>query len=435
MRARLRILAVVSVLALGALAAGVTPTLAGAPSNDNWAQAQSVGALPATIHGDTTDATTEPDDPSPCGLNASTVWYRFTPATNMAVLLDLKGSSIQADISVWRGSTLAGLHFVACGWFQGNGRAARMTFSAKAGTHYYVLIKAPSVGAFKLTVKRVTPPANDAFGSATSISAPYHASVSNIKATSQTNEPAAGNCIGLTSTRWYRIRLPHAATLRADTFGSDIDTVLAVYTGGPSIGSLHPVACNDDTSLGDVFVFQSSVAWLAKANKTYWIQVGAYGETGVISFSVKKVTSPANDSRGSATVIPDASSGVVTRTGSLRNATWQSGESVDSACPYYNNPHHNVYLQTLWYRFTTESADPLEIDATADAGVEPIVSVYSGASFGTQTLIDCAAAGGAGSLTMTFTPQNATTYWIQVAGEAGNSGPYELSLQFAPDPH
>ena len=39
---------------------------------------------------------------------------------------------------------------------------------------------------------------------------------------------------------------PAAQTLTIDTFGSDYDTVLAVWTG--SRGSLTNVACNDDSS-------------------------------------------------------------------------------------------------------------------------------------------------------------------------------------------
>jgi hypothetical protein len=34
--------------------------------------------------------------------------------------------------------------------------------------------------------------------------------------------------------------------------------------------------------------------------------------------------------------------------------------------------------------------------------------------------------------TVTFDPQNGTTYWIQVFGQSGRSGPFDFSFNYAP---
>ena len=71
-------------------------------------------------------------------------------------------------------------------------------------------------------------------------------------------------------TVWYRYTAPTAQTLTIDTFDSDYDTVLAVWTG--SRGALANVACNDDT--GDL---QSRVQLDAPAGTTFHIEIAAYG--------------------------------------------------------------------------------------------------------------------------------------------------------------
>src|SRR5687767_3614500 len=51
------------------------------PANDNFADAEEIGALPFSATVDNTDATNELGEPSGCSVNRS-VWYSFTPAEN-----------------------------------------------------------------------------------------------------------------------------------------------------------------------------------------------------------------------------------------------------------------------------------------------------------------------------------------------------------------
>ena len=340
------------------------------------------------------------------------------------------------------GQLLTTLHEVECAFdtttLDGGGRRARLAFHAVAGTRYFFQVSSQfgeAPGQIKLVLKKTDVPPNDAFGSAKAITVPFSKTVSNVRATTQPGEPEHGWCQGTRGTLWYRVRVPHTATLRADTFGSAPDTVLAVYSGGPSISSLHVVACNDQTSFGGSGVSQSSVAWRAKANKTYWVQLGGYlNSWGSMSLHVRKVSSPSNDDRGAATHIPSLDGGAFTQSASSRNATWQPGETVVSRCTNQAREHATDPLQSIWYRYTAESTDPLEFIAEADNGVWPVVLVYTGGSFATQDVIACRAVGGDAHTTdVTFSPLNGETLWIQVAGEYG-SGPIRVSLNYAPEP-
>src|SRR5437870_2093012 len=74
-------------------------------------------------------------------------------------------------------------------------------------------------------------PANDNFADATVIAAiPFSdGPFSTAGATTEPGEPSPCGTIG--TTVWYSFTPTQNGTIGADTFGSDYDTVLAVYTG------------------------------------------------------------------------------------------------------------------------------------------------------------------------------------------------------------
>jgi hypothetical protein len=75
--------------------------------------------------------------------------------------------------------------------------------------------------------------------------------------------------------------------IEANTFGSNYDTTLSVYTG--SRGALTQIACNDDTDS-----LQSQVIFEAIAGETYFFMVGAFasGPGGNLVFSVDVAPPP-----------------------------------------------------------------------------------------------------------------------------------------------
>jgi hypothetical protein len=90
------------------------------------------------------------------------------------------------------------------------------------------------------------------------------------------------DCFGAGATVWYRFTPNEDMRLEANTFGSDYDTVLGVYTG--TRGDLIEVACNDDAA----GTLQSRVRFDAIAGETYFVMVGAFfgGPGGLLEFTL-----------------------------------------------------------------------------------------------------------------------------------------------------
>lgn len=123
----------------------------------------------------------------------------------------------------------------------------------------------------------ILPPANDDREDATEIHAlPFQETTTNEGATYEPGE--ASPCGPMRATVWYAYTAPTAGPVTADTVGSALDTVMAVYDGDAVLG------CNDDRSGARA----ARLTWLADAGETYRIQVGGYaGATGDIAISVR----------------------------------------------------------------------------------------------------------------------------------------------------
>jgi hypothetical protein len=129
------------------------------------------------------------------------------------------------------------------------------------------------------------PPPNDDFDAATVISSlPFTDSLNTTEATTASDDP---DCFGNGPTVWYSFTAGSDIHVDANTFGSDYDTTVSVYTG--SRGSLTQIACNDDT--GGV---QSQVVFQATPGVTYFIMVGAFasGPGGNLQLTVQETLPP-----------------------------------------------------------------------------------------------------------------------------------------------
>lgn len=118
------------------------------------------------------------------------------------------------------------------------------------------------------------PPANDDIATPMAIgSLPYTNTQITGGATTAGDDPAF-TCIGGQGYKsvWYRYTPGANQAVTWDTFGSDYDTVLAIWTGNR--GNLVSVGCNDDTS-----GIQSQVTLGMTAGVSYYIEVASYGLT------------------------------------------------------------------------------------------------------------------------------------------------------------
>lgn len=127
-----------------------------------------------------------------------------------------------------------------------------------------------------LAALAVAQPANDNFASATPLAGQWGTNgVDTTGATAQAGEPAhANNPAG--ASVWFTWVAEQSGPVTFDTFGSDFDTVLAVYTG-TVVNNLSVVAANDYIYLRAGFWNPSVATFNAVAGKRYYIAVDGFG--------------------------------------------------------------------------------------------------------------------------------------------------------------
>jgi hypothetical protein len=139
-----------------------TPVLAAPPSNDDFAGATVIPGLPYNATLDTSEATSEASDAELnvfCGAPAidASVWYEFTPAADVNVLVDVSASDYSAGVFVATGSPGAFGPVEACG-------PGFVSFFAAAGTTYVLMViddqqdGGGNGGTLELSVTEAPPP-------------------------------------------------------------------------------------------------------------------------------------------------------------------------------------------------------------------------------------------------------------------------------------
>jgi hypothetical protein len=108
------------------------------PVNDDFSAAVAMPGIPSTYTEDATTATTAPDDPW-CYGNAQSVWFKYTPSTNMRIEANTFGSNYDTTLGVFTGSRGA-LTPVSCNDDANNTVQSRVRFDAVAGTTYYFMV-------------------------------------------------------------------------------------------------------------------------------------------------------------------------------------------------------------------------------------------------------------------------------------------------------
>lgn len=130
----------------------------------------------------------------------------------------------------------------------------------------------PGTGGARQDVTIQTVPVNDEITSARAISAiPFADTINTTEATTNPDDPF---CLSNEQTVWYTFTPSENIQLNANTFGSDYDTGLSLFTGAP--GALTPIDCNDDAG----GTLQSSLTFDAQAGTTYFFLVESYPGTG-----------------------------------------------------------------------------------------------------------------------------------------------------------
>jgi hypothetical protein len=231
---------------------------------------------------------------------------------------------------------------------------------------------------------------------------------SNVGATAEPGEPAGEGTNGDVNSVWWNWTAPASGQVEINTFGSSLDTVLAVYTG-TGLDKLNLFAANDDA-----LDTQSQVLFSAAAGTTYHISVDGYGgDTG--DFTLRLGTTPANDNFANSTVVPGG-----TVTGTNLAATQESGEGAGTSGA----------INTVWWSWTAPTTGEVTVN-THGSDFDTILAVHTGSAMGGLTMIavnDDSSFPSTTTSQVTFQAYAGTTYHFAVDGYQNATGNVVLNL-------
>ena len=174
-----------------------------------------------------------------------------------------------------------------------------------------------------VTLKVLDTIANDLCSGAIVITNSSYTNAQSTARASSFGDPTPDCVAGFGNGVWYQFTAPASGLLIVDTFNSDFDTGLAIYSG--VCGGFTPLACNDDSGGQN-----SSVTIPTTAGVTYSILVGGYGaHVGNLVLHLNHFTPPAFD------VQPTNISVIVSSNGAF--STTISGTQPISQQWYFNN--------------------------------------------------------------------------------------------------
>lgn len=425
------------------------------PGNDNFADAIELTApLPASDSQDATHASLETGESAPCAAITDTIWYAYTPSSDVILTAHTAGSQFDTVLAVFTGASLATLAAVACDDDGGPGSTSEVVFDASAGVTYYFQVGGPSPGKdlfgdplpeddlfVKFSLHEPPAKGNDDSASPIVIAAPlpYNNKEDAGGATLEASEPQP--CAGIDNTVWYSYTPSSDVILAADTEGSTYDTALAVYSGAADPSML--LGCDDNAgTLGQftppppfdsTYYGRSRLAFQASAGVTYLFQVGGAAEArGHLTFNltVELPPSEGNDDFMSAVVI----SGPLPYLNKqdTKGALLEPDEPMPCTFPGSGGggfPYPSPIAGTVWYSFTPSSDVVLTSGASGDFGV--IHAVYRGADLNSLTIIGCDVS--------SFIAGAGVTYYFQAGGCIqlfcdGSAGNLTFKLSSSPCP-
>lgn len=386
-----------------------------AAANDDFANAVALPAAGFKVTGTTVGASHEIGEPDHAGASSTaSVWYSWTPATNVTAGFSLFGSDFDTVMAVYTGTSVSTLTEIVHN-DDTFGNTSYVQFAATGGTKYFIAVDGFSNGAgnFVLTY---APATNDSFANRTALTGTsFTVRDINDLCTKEVGEPNHGGNAGGAS-MWYKWVAPSSGRYALSTLSNQtsFDTLLAVYTG-TAVNALTLVAQGDDAN----GTTQSLVEFSATSGTEYEIAVdGKAGATG--SFQLGLIPAPANDNFVNAAPLSGASASAA---GYILGASKETGE-----------PNHggDAGGHSVWFTWTAPASGSVFISTTG-SNFDTLLGVYTGPAVNALTLVvqnddDT----GVKTSLVTFAANAGTVYAIAVDGKGGATGNYELTLASAP---
>lgn len=380
-----------------------------AGTNDDFAGATLVNAMPFEVTGDTTSSTLEAGEPQPsCSQTETSVWYRLDQTETVRIDATTVGSSFDTVLAVYRGTSLADLREVACN-DDATGAAAEVAFKTLAGQSYFIQLSGfgDAAGPFSLALSATrTVLDNDSFAKAADLGGSSFALAGDgAGKTLEAGEPPTGCGYQIIASSWYRF----TATERTAIFAGTREHTITVAYRGASLADLTAVSCNHDTLDGTVRV---AVA----AGETVYVQVAFHDweEDGAPFELAGGIYEPAvNDEAVDA--LPIAFGDDV------------SGTNVDA----FDSPDEPICASGyggVWYRFVAPETKSY-VASTGGSALDTTVGVFTGSppALGMMACSDQAAVLWNSSATG-FRAVEGGTYYIKVAGWYWDVGTFDLRI-------
>jgi subtilisin family serine protease len=342
-----------------------------APVNDNFADRLTIPGF-GRAYGRNSLATVEsgePDHDNSDSINSGrSVWWRFTPASSSSITIDTLGSDFFTVLAVYTGNSVTNLTRVASNVFIPGNSRSRVTFNATAGTSYAIAVASYDAsigGSVVLNVApTIPPPPNDNFADRIAIAGPSTVTGTNKLATSEPSEPAHDRISGTRDSVWWRFTPTATGPIEINTFGSNFDTVLAVYTGN-TVSNLTSVASNNDSSGGR----QSKVTFEGTAGTAYAIAVASRfaGEGGDIALTVQGGSEPSETAIVSA-VTPVTRATAVGSTVTAYATIINYGGATATSCSIAVQPDDPLTFSYRARDHVTRELGPLNTPVSIPAG-------------------------------------------------------------------
>ncbi len=254
----------------------VSKAAMGQPFNDNWNANGSDLPFPFATTGNNINATVQAGEQNltlpPTG---STVWWFFNAPSSGAVTINTNGSNFDTVLHVYTDfqNGFGNFTLVASNDDSGGTLQSSVTFPVNAGQCYEVRVGGFNGAQGSIALNgSAPPPVNDNWpNDVPGFVPPFFTEGTNFNATV---EPLEQDLDFIGATVWWFINVPDNGMATIDTFGSDYDTILHVYTDFENgFGNFTLVAANDDSG----GTLQSSVTFPVNAFQFYEIRVGGFG--------------------------------------------------------------------------------------------------------------------------------------------------------------
>jgi hypothetical protein len=204
-----------------------------------------------------------------------------------------------------------------------------------------------------------------------------------------------------------------------DTVGSNIDTLLAVYTG-TDLASLTEIASDNDSNQTSRLVFD------ATRGTTYHIAVDNFAGSAPGNFTLRWASAgpppppppPPNDAFGSCATLSGLAGQI---TGSNIDATREQSEPAHAGI---------IGGRSVWYCWTAPTNAVVTVD-TVGSSIDTVLAVYTGTHLASLTEIASDDDSGSNQTSrLVFGATRGTTYHIAVDNFAG-SAPGNFTLRWA----